>query len=189
MRKIKNRIFMAFLVFTIILQSSMFVNATTNATTTDDESVKAVINTYFTNEFESIKNSKAVENDDIIKNIALKEYTSVNNRFWAQWYEKVGVKLTYYKLYIDYQSIQFNNGICTVLLEQGADKIFDKSPDITQETRNKEYTIILKRYDSSWCIEDILLFLKLLSLTHKLILSGCALRTLPLAGCPNALFQ
>ena len=138
-------------ILSLILISSNLIVA--NAKTIGNEAqVKAIIQQYFENDFKSMKTHKPIDSGSLIANETLKRYVNTKNNLIADWYDSIGETLNNYKLYLDYDSIQFNNNTCTVELRKGSKMIFVNSPEVTQKSGGEYHKITLEKNNNKWVI-------------------------------------
>lgn len=132
-----------------------FATLTAKASVKDDNiKVKSVIEQYFTNELKTMSTHKPVDSGAIISNESLKQYNVVKTDLVASWYKEIDETLKDYELYLDYNSIDFNDTSCEVNLIKGTDLIFEKSSQITQQSRGEEHTLVLKKLNNKWTISQ-----------------------------------
>ncbi|MBD8048550.1 hypothetical protein H9637_16195 [Clostridium sp. N37] len=117
--------------------------------------VKNVIEQYFTNEFKTMSSHIPIDSSTIISNESLKEFNILRTSLIAEWYREIDETLKDYELYLDYDSIEFNGTSCEVNVAKGSDLIFEKSPEITQMSRNENHTILLSNNNEWKITKDI----------------------------------
>ncbi|GAA0121602.1 hypothetical protein UT300018_09180 [Clostridium faecium] len=121
----------------------------------EDMKVKNVIEQYFTNEFKTMSSHIPIDSSTIISNESLKEFNILRTSLIAEWYREIDETLKDYELYLDYDSIEFNGTSCEVNVAKGSDLIFEKSPEITQMSRNENHTILLSNNNEWKITKDI----------------------------------
>lgn len=151
-----------FIFSSIVASVLVFTNLSTlpvKAAVKDDNSqVKMVIEQYFTNELKTMSTHKPIDSEKIIGNEILRQYNDVKTDVVASWYKEIDETLKEYKLYLDYDSISFNGATCEVNVVKGTDLIFEKSSQITQQSRGENHKIALNKLDGKWMINEDMYF-------------------------------
>jgi len=134
----------------ILLIPVVKVNAKVNGS--DEGEVKSVVQKYFDNEFESVKNGHAVNQDDVIGNENLKTLVNLRYERKALWHSGLGNELASYLNTIKYDSINLNGDECIINLKKDTKFSFSKNPDIISEEFDVEHIINLKKINNKWLI-------------------------------------
>lgn len=134
----------------ILLVPVVKVNAKVNGS--DEGKVKNVVQKYFDNEFESVKNGHAVNQDDVIGNKDLKTLVNLKYERKALWHSGLGNKLASYLNTIKYDSINLNGNECIINLKKDTKFSFSRNPNIISEEFNVEHIINLKKINNKWLI-------------------------------------
>ncbi|MBY6878780.1 amidase domain-containing protein, partial [Clostridium botulinum] len=152
MKKIlkKGLIHTLLIALAILLIPVVKVNAKVNGS--DEGEVKNVVQKYFDNEFESVKNGHAVNQDDVIGNKNLKTLVNLKYERKALWHSGLGNKLASYLNTIKYDSINLNGNECIINLKKDTKFSFSKNPDIISEEFDVEHIINLKKINNKWLI-------------------------------------
>ncbi|MFV3014094.1 amidase domain-containing protein [Clostridium botulinum] len=152
MKKILKRglIHTLLIALAILLIPVVKVNAKVNGS--DEGEVKNVVQKYFDNEFESVKNGHAVNQDDVIGNKNLKALVNLKYERKALWHSGLGNRLASYLNTIKYDSINLNGNECIINLKKDIKFSFSKNPDIISEEFDVEHIINLKKINNKWLI-------------------------------------
>lgn len=119
-----------------------------------DNVVKAIVNEYIKNNYDSIKNSKVSNFDGLIKDETFKKYITLEKKYMIGLYKKTDKSLTDYNYKIIFNNLDFTDNQCIVDLNLDIYFTYKRNDIIDKTDNNIRYYLLLEKTDGKWYVKQ-----------------------------------